>query len=160
MWPKNRKSAIRQWMKQIENQGFRFFCVSCKRERRQSPPARVGSPGFFFQVFLASSFFSLLFWPLMGAKGFLAFLIPSGIILEAMYRLKMRSAMVCPDCKFDPILYLVDRPKAVRQVEEAWRSKFLQKGIPFPEKTRTLGASRRNLDFPDATGVSQRHVNQ
>jgi hypothetical protein len=159
MWPKNRKSALQQWMKQIENQGFRFFCVSCKRERRQTPPAKVGSPGFFFQVVIASSFFTLLFWPLMGAKGFLAFLIPVGIILEVVYRLKMRSAMVCPDCKFDPILYLVDRPKAIRQVEEAWRNKFLEKGLPFPEKTRTLGGARRSLDLPDATGVSQRHVN-
>jgi hypothetical protein len=159
MWPKNSKSAIQQWMKQIENQGFRFFCVSCRRERRQAPPAKVGSPGFFLQVLIADSFFTFLFWPFMGAKGFLAFLIPVGMILETVYRLKMRSAMVCPDCKFDPILYLVDRQKAIRQVEEAWRKKFLEKGIPFPEKTRTFGTVRRSLDLPDTTGVSQRHVN-
>ncbi|MBU6153308.1 MAG: hypothetical protein KGP28_03300 [Bdellovibrionales bacterium] len=160
MWPKNRKSSIQQWMKQIENQGFKFFCVSCRRERRQSPPAKVGSVAFFFHVFLATMSFTLLFWPLMGAKGFLAFLIPAGAVLEAVYRLKMRSAMVCPDCKFDPILYLVDRQKAIGQVEDAWRKKFSQKGIPFPEKTRASGEPRRSLDFPNTTGVSQRHVNQ
>ncbi len=159
MWPKDRTSVIRQWMKQIENQGFKFFCVSCRRERRQTPPPKAGSPAFFLQVVLATLFFTLLFWPLMGAKGFLAFLIPMGAVLEAVYRLKMRSAMVCPDCKFDPILYLVDRPKALLQVEDAWRKKFTQKGIPFPEKTKASALARRSLDFPDTTGVSQRHVN-
>lgn len=159
MWPKNRSSALHQWLDKIESQGFRFFCVSCRRERRQVPPSKVGSPKFFIQIFLATAFFTLLFWPLMGAKGFFAFLIPVGATLEAVYRLKMRAAMVCPDCKFDPILYLVDRSKAVHQVEEAWRKRFLDKGLPFPEKTRTSVAPRRSLDLRNTTSVSQRHVN-
>jgi len=159
MWPRNRNSQLDQWFKKVESQGFRFFCVSCKRERRQSPPAKVGSPQFFLQIFIATAFFTLVFWPIMGLKGVLAFMIPVGVILESVYRLKRRAAMVCPDCKFDPILYLVNRSKAVQQVEEAWRNKFVEKGIPFPEKTRTSGITRRPLDLRDRTSVSQRHVN-
>jgi len=150
---------MNQWLKKIENQGFRFFCASCKRERRQTPPAKVGSVRFFVQILIATMFFTVLCWPWMGPKGFLAFLIPVGAVLETVFRLKMRAAMVCPDCKFDPILYLVDRQKAVKQVEDAWRNKFTEKGMPFPEKTRTSLHSRRSLDLRAATSVSQRHVN-
>ena len=149
MWPKNRRQDVSQFLKTIEKQGFRFFCVSCKRERRQAPPSQVGSPQFFAHVLLTTAFFTLLGWPWMGIKGAFAFLIPVGLVMEAVYRLKMRAVLVCPDCQFDPILYLVDRNRAVKQVEEAWRKKFMEKGLPFPEKARTSARPRRSLDLRD-----------
>ena len=72
----------------------------------------------------------------MGWKGFRVLAVPVGLFFEAFYRLKMRAALVCRECKFDPILYLVDRGKAVQQVELRWREKFEEKGIPYPEKKR------------------------
>ncbi len=159
MWPKNQNKDVSRFFKSIEKQGFRFFCVSCKRERRQVPPAKVGSPRFFGHIFLATAFFTVVFWPWMGIKGSFAFLIPVGLVMEAVYRLKMRASLACPDCQFDPILYLVDRSKAVKQVEEAWRKKFTEKGLPFPEKTRTSARNRRSLDLRDSSEVIQRHVN-
>ncbi|NDF13976.1 hypothetical protein EB061_01465 [bacterium] len=152
--------GINRLFKKMEGPGFRFFCASCKRERLQAPPAKVGSPRFFAHIALATAFFALLFWPLMGVKGVFAFLLPVGIVMEALYRLKMRAALICPDCQFDPVLYLVDREKAIQQVEEAWRKKFTEKGIPFPEKPRTSALRRSSLDLRERSGVSQRHVNQ
>ena len=150
MRPENRKSwMVREWLKKAEADGFRFYCVSCKRQRLLSPPARVGSSRFFAQVLITTGFFTALAWPWMGAKGFLAFLLPVGLFLETAYRLKMRQSMVCPDCSFDPILYLIDRKKAALQVEEAWKKKFEEKGIPFPTKPSTSAATRRPLDLRD-----------
>ena len=119
--------------KKIENQGFKFYCVGCNRERRQAPPAKVGSPKFFGHIVITTAFFAVLAYPWLHWKGFFAFVIPVGVVLEGIYRMKMRASLVCPDCNFDPILYMVDRDKAVRQVEETWRKKFAESGIPYPE---------------------------
>ena len=147
MLPKSRKSEIQIALQNLEKPGFRFFCAGCNRERKIAPPAKAGSPRFFAHVAIATAFFSLLFWPWMGAKGLLAFVIPVGLVMEAVYRIKMRAALECPDCRFDPILYLSDPQRAVKQVEEAWRKKFTEKGIPFPENPRTSRVSRRPLDL-------------
>ncbi len=75
-------------------------------------------------------------WPWFGIKG-IVMMVPVLAGFEILYRLKMRAALQCPDCSFDPILYLVDRAKAVQQVEEVWRKKFAQHGLPYPERRRT-----------------------
>jgi hypothetical protein len=160
MQPIYQNKSVKSFIKNIENQGFRFFCVSCKKERRQAPPAKVGSPQFFAHILITTAFFTLLAYPWMHFKGFVAFLIPVGLFFEAMYRLKMRAAMVCPDCSFDPILYLVDRDKAVAQVEETWRKKFEEKGFPYPERRKSKVPARRSLDFKMTSGVNQGHGNQ
>jgi hypothetical protein len=144
---KYRKSEVEPIIRNLGKPGFKFFCVSCKRERRQAPPARVGSPRFFFHVAISTAFFSLLSWPWMGVKGVFAFLIPVGLVMEIVYRLKMRAALVCPDCQFDPILYLSDQEKAVKRVEDAWRKKFEQKGIPFPQSSKPSPRRPRSLDL-------------
>ena len=122
--------------KKIENAGFRFYCVGCNRERRLAPPAKVGSLKFNAHILITTLFFSMITFPIFHFKGPLFFLIPVGLVFEAVYRIKMRSSLVCPDCSFDPILYLVDREKATRQVEEVWRKKFEEKGFPYPEQKR------------------------
>jgi len=147
MLPRSRKSEIQIALQNLEKPGFRFFCAGCGRERKIAPPAKAGSPRFFVHAAIATAFFSLLFWPWMGAKGLLAFVIPVGLVMEAVYRLKMRAALECPDCRFDPILYLSDQKRAVSRVEESWRKKFEGKGIPFPENPRTSRGSRRSLDL-------------
>ncbi len=132
----NLNVSVRSVWKKIENQGFKFYCVGCNRERRQSPPAQVGTPKFFAHILISTAFFSVLAYPWLQWKGFFAFLIPVAVVLEGLYRMKMRAALVCPDCNFDPILYMVDRDKAVRQVEETWRKKFEKHGIPYPENKK------------------------
>ena len=129
-------STVKTVWKKIEAQNFKFYCVGCHKERRIAAPSMAGSPQFFLHIALATIFFSLLTWPLLHWKGLMVLLIPVAIVFETIYRLKMRSALICPECTFDPILYLVDREKAVRQVDQAWRKKFEEKGIPYPEKKR------------------------
>ena len=115
-----------------------FYCVGCNRERRLSAPTRVGSLRFFFHIAITTAFCTLLSWHWLGLKGAGFFLIPVGLAFEAIYRLKMRSDLICPDCRFDPTLYLVDPDKAVRQVEETWKKKFEEKGLPYPETKRSF----------------------
>lgn len=122
--------------KKAQHQGFKFYCVSCNRERRQAPPSKVGSLRFFGHIILTTLFLTVLAYPWLHWKGFFAFSIPVGLVFEGIYRMKMRASLVCPDCNFDPILYMVDRDKAVRQVEETWRKKFEQSGIPYPERKK------------------------
>jgi len=122
--------------KKIEASGFKFYCVGCNRERRIHPPAKIGSPLFFFQIVLTSAALTAAIYPWFGFKGFAFLVIPVGIVFESFYRMKMRAALVCPDCEFDPILYLVDRKKAAHQVERVWRKKFETMGLPFPDKNQ------------------------
>ncbi len=122
------------WRK-LEQTGFKFYCVSCHRERHLAVPARVGTPQFYFHVLVATAFLMLVFWPLFHAKG-VVLLVPIWGAFEALYRMKFRSMLVCPDCDFDPVLYLVNPDKAVIQVENVWRKKFEERGYPFPERKR------------------------
>ncbi len=116
---------------------FKFYCVGCNRERMQAVPAKVGSARFFVHILVTTCFLSVFTWPWLHFKGIFALVIPVGLAMEAFYRMKMRAALVCPDCHFDPILYMSDRETAVRHVEEAWRKKFAEKGLPYPERKKT-----------------------
>lgn len=120
--------------KKIEESGFKFYCVGCNRERRIHPPAKIGSALFYTQILITAAILTVAAYPWLGLKGFAFLVIPVGIAFEVVYRMKMRAAIVCPDCEFDPILYLVDRKKAAHQVERVWRKKFEQRGLPYPEK--------------------------
>ena len=120
--------------KKIEQAGFKFYCVGCNRERRLNPPARIGSPLFYFQILLSTAILTVITYPWFGLKGVALFVIPVGMVFETLYRMKMRAAIVCPDCEFDPVLYLVDKKKAAQQVEQVWRKKFEQRGLEYPDK--------------------------
>lgn len=122
--------------KKIEETGFKFYCVGCNRERRIHPPAKIGSALFIVQILLTTAVLTAATYSWFGLKGFAFFAIPVGLAFEVFYRIKMRAALVCPDCEFDPILYLVDRKKAAHQVERVWRKKFDQRGLPYPEKNQ------------------------
>jgi hypothetical protein len=145
--------SIQQIYKKIENQGSKFFCVGCNRERRHTWPAKVGSAKFFMHIALTTAFLSVLTWPWMHVKGIYAFIIPVGLGFELFYRMKMRAALVCPDCHFDPLLFLSDRPKALQQVEEAWRAKFTEKNLPFPERRASPRVSKKPPPSENLTSI-------
>ena len=46
----------------------------------------------------------------------------------------MRAALPCQQCGFDPYLFLIDEEWAKKEVEQHWRKKFADHGIPYPEK--------------------------
>ena len=137
----------------IKNQVFKFYCVACNLERRQYCPAKVGSLRFFIQIACTVGFLTVLTWPWFHAKGFFAFLIPVGLGLEAFSRMKLRASLTCPRCNFDPTLYLSNRPNALRQVESAWRAKFKEKNLPYPEHGRARPVSKKSSPSENLTSI-------
>ncbi len=75
----------------------------------------------------------LLGWPWLAWKGVVSFL-PFWALFETIYRLRMRHALSCPHCGFDPYLYLDNVERAKEEMDAHWRRKFAEKGIPYPEK--------------------------
>ena len=53
-------------------------------------------------------------------------------VFEAIYRAKVRAALSCENCGFDPILYLVDTKRARREIENHGRKNLKKKGFPIP----------------------------
>jgi len=134
------KLPLKTIWKQIERKDFHFYCPGCKKERRIFSPPKVGTVRHILQVVATTAFFTLITWPLLTWKGVVAF-VPFWAIFEAFYRMRMRAVLVCNDCGFDPILYLVDSKKAAQAVELHWRKKFEQKGWTYPEKKQGLTKS-------------------
>jgi hypothetical protein len=72
-------------------------------------------------------------WPWFGWKGIVS-ILPFWSVFEFIYRWRMRAALGCPYCGFDPYLFLIDEDWAKREVETHWRKKYSDRGIPYPEK--------------------------
>ena len=85
----------------------------------------------FVQIMITAMFFTLVTWKFFEWKGIVSF-VPFWIVFETVYRLKVRVEMSCPYCGFDPYLYLTDVKKARAEIENFWRLKFKERGIPFP----------------------------
>ncbi|MEK7690943.1 MAG: hypothetical protein AAB425_07970, partial [Bdellovibrionota bacterium] len=116
---------------------WKYYCPLCRNERRaRSKP--TPSPRQIFQVFLTAVFFMICTWPWFGWRGIISF-VPFFAAFEIYHRTRVRMQMTCPDCGFDPYLYLTDVPRARKEVESHWRKKFVEKGIPYPEKKNLLG---------------------
>ena len=88
-------------------------------------------PKHFVQIGLTTVVFTMLTWNWLGWKGMVAF-VPIWAIFETFFRIKLRAALTCYYCGFDPYLYLQDDEKARTAIEQFWRRRFSEKGIPFP----------------------------
>jgi hypothetical protein len=90
---------------------------------------------------LTSVVLMLATWKWFEWKGIVSF-FPLWALFEMIYRSKVRASLACIHCGFDPYLYLIDVPRAREVVENHWRKKFAEKGIPYPEpEKKTRGAS-------------------
>ncbi len=123
------------WKNQ-NRQIWSFICPLCKSPRRLRYGPRPRGLHY-FQVFFASGIVSLLFWPWTHWKGLVSF-IPIWMIFETVYRWRVRGGVVCSQCGFDPILFMVNEKWAKTEIEKHWRKKFAEKGIPYPEPEITL----------------------
>jgi hypothetical protein len=110
-----------------------FFCPLCKRQRSLPQRPEPYRARHILQITLTAATFTLLTWSWFNWRGMVSFL-PFWVIFELVYRSRARAAMRCRHCGFDPFLYLTDLPRAQREVEEHWKQKFAEKGIPYPEK--------------------------
>jgi hypothetical protein len=108
----------RVW-KESHNQAFTFYCPLCMASRRIPMHPKAGQPIHFIRIGLLTLVFTLLTWDWFGPKGLVAF-VPFWIVFEVFYRAKVRVALACNKCGFDPALYLVDTQKAREAVQEHW----------------------------------------
>ncbi len=113
-----------------------FYCPHCREERRLPYQPKPGTLRRISQVALTSLVFTLATWKLFSWKGII-FVVPFWTAYELFFRTRLRVALRCSSCGFDPFLYLVDVKRARHEVEEHWKRKFAEKGIPYPEKTLT-----------------------
>ena len=112
-----------------------FYCPQCKIPRRVPYRAKPGGFKHFSQLGLTAAVVTLGTWPWFAWKGAVVFL-PIWIVFEVLYRSRVRAALNCEQCGFDPILYLADVKSARREIEAHWKKKFEEKGIPYPDKNQ------------------------
>ncbi len=129
------RDASRSIWKERFTRNFEFYCPMCTTPRRIGMNPRPGSLIHFGQVGITSIVIAILaehFYPWIGWKGLVSFL-PLWIGFETIYRGRVRAKVTCSKCGFDPVLYLVDVEKARGAIQEHWRKRFAEKGIPYPE---------------------------
>ena len=130
-----------------------FFCPLCRDNRKVSIQARM-TFRHVAQLGLTSIVFSLATWNWLGWRGLISF-VPFWTLFEIVYRIKRRAALYCPNCGFDPYLYLTDPQRAREEIENHWRKKFAEKGVPFPEKDRSSAGGRKTQEDPPTQAASQ-----
>jgi len=122
-----------------------FYCPLCKAPRRVPYRPKPGGLRQVGQVFLTAAFFTLLTWKWFAWKGIVSF-IPFWTIFEVVYRTRLRAALGCVQCGFDPYLFMRDVDLARAEVESHWRKKFEEKGIPYtPKNTPKSAASQTTM---------------
>lgn len=139
------RAASKSIWKERFNQNFHFFCPKCTSPRRIGMHPKPGQPIHFAQVGITAIFIAMAiahFLPWMGARGLVSF-IPLWIGFEFIYRGRVRAKVICAKCGFDPVLYLVDSGQARDAINDHWRKKFEERGVPFPESTSETNASHR-----------------
>jgi hypothetical protein len=110
-----------------------FYCPLCHVPRKIPYQPRPGLTHM-AQIGLTSLILMLAGWNRFEWKGIVVFL-PLWMFFEIAYRTRVRAALACSQCGFDPYLYLIDVQRAREVVENHWRKKFAEKGIPYPEKS-------------------------
>lgn len=61
-------------------------------------------------------------------------MVPFWISFELIFRTRMRGQIHCPNCGFDPFLFVTDEGLAKSEIENHWKKVFAEKGIPYPQK--------------------------
>ena len=110
-----------------------FYCSQCKTQRKVPGRPNPVTVKHLLQVGLTSVVFSMVTWPVFGIKGLVSF-IPLWAMFEVFYRTRFRAQVSCPHCGFDPFLYLSNIKQARVEIENYWRKRFEEKGLPYPER--------------------------
>jgi hypothetical protein len=134
MDPKELKNlGLKSQWQQKYHQIWGFYCPLCKVERRIPYRPKPGGFRQISQVALTSALITIGLWKWLAWKGILSFL-PLWTGFEVIYRSRVRAALICSSCGFDPYLFLSNEEKAKDEIETHWRKKFTEKGIPYPER--------------------------
>ena len=127
------------WDGRKENEIWSFYCPLCACSRKIRGRPAPGGVKHVAQILITTAACMLATWPWFAWKGFVV-IVPLWGAFELSYRMRMRGAVACPYCGFDPFLYLRDRPTARREVERHWRKIFEEKGIPYPQNSKDVTA--------------------
>ena len=138
---KNMKSL---WQDRRSSSTWSFICPICKLKRQLPFHPKPGQPIHFFQVGLTSAVFTILTWNWFTWKGWVSF-VPLWITFEVIYRWRTRALLACKHCGFDPYLYLIDPELAKKEIEDYWKKKFEEKGLPYPSSTQASPQTMHQL---------------
>ena len=114
------------------SQLWSFICPLCRANRKVPFQPKLGGKWRVFQIALTALMFMVLTWRWFSWRGIASF-VPLWTVFEVVYRLRMRAALGCDQCGFDPYLFAVDPERARQEIDAHWRRKFAEKGIPYPE---------------------------
>jgi hypothetical protein len=117
--------------KEPKNAGRRFLCALCKIPRAVSLRTEPGTFKHYVQVGITAVFFTMVTWSWFEWKGIISF-VPFWLVFETVYRTRVRAALACPHCGFDPYLFKWDELRAKKEIETHWRKKYAEKGVPWP----------------------------
>ena len=149
--------SLKTFWRENRSDVWSFFCPQCKIPRRV-PYRPKPSVKHYAQVALTSVVFMLLTWNWFFWKGLVVF-VPFWIIFEAVYRGRMRAALSCENCGFDPVLYLVDTKRARVEIQDHWKKKFEDRGIAYPPvQTAQKSAkppAKPTGKLPPVTGIEE-----
>ena len=109
---------------------FGFFCPNCRAERKVKTHPSPSQSINYVRIALLTAVFTVGCWPWFGVKGLVSF-VPFWAGFEVIFRSRMRVALQCPHCGFDPFVYLSDVQRARSDVEAHWRKICAAKGIPY-----------------------------
>jgi hypothetical protein len=127
----SKESRFRTFWRERQSKSWSFFCPQCRAARKVSGHPNPGRLENYGRIGLCSLVFTLATWNWFELKGLVSF-IPFWAAFEIFYRTRMRAIMACPHCGFDPYLYLADIQLARREIEDHWKRKFAEHGIPYP----------------------------
>lgn len=154
------RAASKSIWKERFTRNFEFYCPMCTTPRRIGMNPKPGQPIHFAQVGITAILVAITaqhFLPWIGWKGLVSFL-PLWIGFETIYRGRVRARVTCSKCGFDPVLYLVDVEKARAAIQDHWRKRFAEKGIPYPEPANENDAAHFQPAAPSprkSRGVSE-----
>jgi hypothetical protein len=127
-------SSLESFVKNDGNEPYQFYCPHCKKERRLAYDPNPGTMRKIGQIALTTAFLTVVLWPWFDIKG-IVLVLPIWTVYELYFRVSARADLACPYCGFDPFLFLTDVQKAKKEIENYWRKKLAENGIPFPEET-------------------------
>lgn len=150
-WFSSQKLPVSVW-RERKTDVWVFFCPLCKADRRLPFQPGFGRRRQVLQIGITSSFLSLLSWKWFSWKG-IVWVLPVWMFYEGLYRWRTRGALRCSGCGFDPYLLKIDQKWAKREIEEFWKKKFAEKGVPVPASKQKQ--QKQNEKTPERSTIQK-----
>ncbi len=162
MDPVDLEVAARKTIWNDQGEPWSFICPLCEADRRVRFNPHPANFKYIAKVALTSLIFMFAAWPWFHWKGLVVF-VPLWAVFEFTYRWRMRAAIICPHCGFDPYLFSIDMDWAKEEIEAHWRKKFEEKNIPYPDpknkgkvsSSQTLGQGAGKPENELDSGISE-----